>query len=158
MIVLYFDSILKINTACFNTNLFSLGYEPWHIWNPDIFMIRGMFRALEIAKVRRYLHDVFTFDVFFYLSLIYAKCSIQSCLFVQCCPWIFLVQSQESLYNVGTAFAATGYYQKINRSKTKIAEKWCYADDNALACTILSGVSWVTLHMVFTCVMLSQQN
>ena len=58
--------------ACFNTNLFSLHYEPWHIWNPDVFIIRGIFRALEYAKVRRYVH-VSTFNVFFHLFLIYSR-------------------------------------------------------------------------------------
>ena len=34
-----------------------------------------------------------------------------------------LVQCQGSLCNVGVAFAATDYYQKINQSKIQIAKK-----------------------------------
>ena len=51
-------STSKIHGACSNTNLTSssLYYEPWHIRNPDIFIIRGMFRTLEYSKVRHYLH------------------------------------------------------------------------------------------------------
>ena len=56
-------------------------------------------------------------------------CSIQSCLFVQSWPRYFLGQCRENLCNAGAAFAATGYYQKINRFKIKFAEKWCYSDD-----------------------------
>ena len=37
-------------------------------------------------------------------------CSIHSCLFVQCCPGIFLVQCWGNLCNAGAAVAATGYY------------------------------------------------
>ena len=48
--------------------------------------------------------------------------------------------------------------KKINRSKTKISEKWCCSDDNAQACAIWSGVSWTTLHKGFTCALLSQEN
>ena len=44
---------------------------------------------------------------------------LQSCVFVQHCPRIFLVQCQENLSNVVVAFAGIGYYQKI-----KITEKW----------------------------------
>ena len=39
------SSIAKIIVTCFNTKLY---YEPW---NPDIFMIRSIFRALEYSKV-----------------------------------------------------------------------------------------------------------
>ena len=67
------NSTLKINIACFSTNLFSLYYQPWHIWNPDTFIMRGIFRALEYSKVRRYVHDVSTFNVFFHLFLMYSK-------------------------------------------------------------------------------------
>ena len=49
--------------------------------------------------------------------------SVQSYLFTQCWPEIFLMQCRLNLSNLGVAFAATGYYQKINRSKVKIAEK-----------------------------------
>ena len=58
------------------------------------------------------------------------------------------------LCNVGVAFAATGYYQKINQFKIKTAEKWCYSGDIALdfSYAILPGVSWTTLHRIFTCV------
>ena len=50
-------------------------------------------------------------------------CSVQSCLFGQCWPSIFLAQCRGNFCNVGAAFAATGYYQKINRSKIHIAGK-----------------------------------
>ena len=56
-------------------------------------------------------------------------CSVQFCLFLQSLPGNFLLQSWENLCNVGIAFAATGYYQKINQFKMKIAKKWCYSDD-----------------------------
>ena len=59
-------------------------------------------------------------------------CFVQSCLFVQCWPGIFLVQCRENLCNVCPAFAATGYYKKINRFKIKTAENLCYSDDIAL--------------------------
>ena len=39
------------------------------------------------------------------------------------------MQCREILCNVGAAFAAASYYQKINRFKIKIAEKWCCSDD-----------------------------
>ena len=45
---------------------------------------------------------------------------------------IFLVQCRENLANVGAAFAATFYHQKINRFKIKIAEGWYCWDDIAL--------------------------
>ena len=70
-------------------------------------------------------------------------CSVQFCLFVQCWPGIFLVQCRGNLCNVGAAFAATGYYWKINRSKIKIAEKWC-SDDIALG-FFLCSVVWSLL-------------
>ena len=57
-----------------------------------------------------------------YLS-VSCGCSVQSCLFVQCWPEIFFVQCRENLCNVGAAFVATDYHQKINRFKKKIAEK-----------------------------------
>ena len=53
-------------------------------------------------------------------------------MFVQCWPGIILVQCQENLCNVGVSFEATGYYQKINRSKIKIAEKVCCLENNTL--------------------------
>ena len=34
-----------------NTNVFSLHHEPLHIRNPDIFIIRDIFRTLEYSKV-----------------------------------------------------------------------------------------------------------
>ena len=71
--------ILKITIACFNTNLISLCYERWHICNPDIFIIRGIFRALEYLKVRRYVHDASTFNVFFHFFFIYSKRFQYSC-------------------------------------------------------------------------------
>ena len=33
-----------------------INYQPWHIRNPDTFVIRGIFRTLEYSKVRQYLH------------------------------------------------------------------------------------------------------
>ena len=47
--------ISKINFACSSTNHFSLYYEYWHVRNPNIFIIRDIFRTLEYSKVRRYL-------------------------------------------------------------------------------------------------------
>ena len=67
-------------------------------------------------------------------------CSIQSCLFVQGWPRIFLVQCQQNLSNVSVAFAATGYCQKINWSKIKIAKKWHYSDWT-FSCAFMSGVT-----------------
>ena len=49
------SSISKVNVACSNADLFSLYYEPWLVRNPDMFIIRGIFRTLEYSKVRRYL-------------------------------------------------------------------------------------------------------
>ena len=43
--------ISKVNATCFNADLFSLYYEPWHVKNPDIFIIRGIYRTLEYSKV-----------------------------------------------------------------------------------------------------------
>ena len=50
--------ISKIHGACSNTNLTSssLYYEPQHIRNPDILVIRGISRTLEYSKVRQYSH------------------------------------------------------------------------------------------------------
>ena len=62
--------------------------------------------------------------------------SVQSCRFVQCWPGIILVQCRGSLCNVVTTFGATGYNQKINRSKIKIAEK---------------DVAQKTIHLPFSC-------
>ena len=39
------------------------------------------------------------------------------------------MQCRGNLCSVGAVFAATGYYEKINRFKIKIAEKLCYSDD-----------------------------
>ena len=47
------SSISKINVTCCSTNLFSINYKPWHIRNPNISIVRGIFRALEYSKVRR---------------------------------------------------------------------------------------------------------
>ena len=55
----------------------------------------------------------------------------------------FFVQCRGNLFNVGAAFSANGYYQKNNRSKIKIAEIWCYSDDNALG--FLCNVVWSLL-------------
>ena len=40
---------------------FSLWYEPWYVRNPDIFIIRGIFSALEYLKIRRYLDPCQTY-------------------------------------------------------------------------------------------------
>ena len=40
----------KINADCSNTNLY---YEPWHVRNQDVFIVRGI--TLEYSKVRGYL-------------------------------------------------------------------------------------------------------
>ena len=50
------------------------------------------------------------------------------------------MQCRGNLCNVGVAFAATGYYKKINWSKIK-TEKWCCADDIALG-FFLGDVVW----------------
>ena len=48
-----------------NANVFLLHYEPWHIQNPGIFIIRDIFKTLKYSKVRRYLHPCQTnFNVF----------------------------------------------------------------------------------------------
>ena len=39
----------------------SLYYEPWHVRNPDIFIIRGIFRTLEYSVVRRDLNPCQTY-------------------------------------------------------------------------------------------------
>ena len=95
------------------------------------------------------------------------SCFIQSCLFVQCWPWIFLVQCWQNLNNVGVAFAATSYYQKIAK---KCPEQILFSCDIFCPTSIktklhgipswpkLSRVSKTSLHKVFTCVMLSQEN
>ena len=75
---------------------------------------------------------------------VYINISVQSCLFVQYWPKTFLVHCRENLCNVGAAFAATGYYKKINRFKIKIAKKWCYWDDIALG-FFLCNVVWSLL-------------
>ena len=84
-------------------------------------------------------------------------CSVQSCLFVQCWAGIILVQCRENLCNVGTTFEATSYYQKINQSEIKIAEKGCCSEKIHLpfSCTIVYGVLWAS-HRAFSCAMLSQ--
>ena len=46
------SSISKTNVACYNNKLFSLYYEPWHTWNPDIMKIHGIFKSLEYSNVR----------------------------------------------------------------------------------------------------------
>ena len=42
-------------------NLFSLYYEPGHVRNQDIFIIRKIFRTLEYSKVRRHLNPCQTY-------------------------------------------------------------------------------------------------
>ena len=59
--------------------------------------------------------------------------SLQSCIFVQCCPRIILLQCRGNLCNVGATFEAAGYYQKINMSKIKIAKKGCCSETNTLS-------------------------
>ena len=44
----------KHYVACSNTNLFSLYYEPWHIRNPDIFIIRGIFRTQKLDSIQKF--------------------------------------------------------------------------------------------------------
>ena len=71
---------------------------------------------------------------------------MQSRFFVRCWFGNFLVQCRENLYNVGAVFAATGYYQKINRSKIKIVLKWFQTTlIRTFSCAMLSGASWTTL-------------
>ena len=72
-------------------------------------------------------------------------CSVQSCIFVQCWPGIFLMQYRGNLCNVGTALAVTGYYKKKkkkNQCKMKIAEKW---PDNIEQDFLLSNIVWICL-------------
>ena len=48
------NSVSKIRVACSNTNHLtssSLLYEPWHIGNPDIFIIRVKSRILEYSYI-----------------------------------------------------------------------------------------------------------
>ena len=69
------------------------------------------------------------------------------------------MQCRGNLSKAGAAFAATGYHQKINQFKIKIAKKACYSD-----CAMLCGVSWATLQtsikitlcMIFSQAMLSE--
>ena len=49
------SSISNINVACSTANLFLLYHEPWHVRNPDILIIRGIFRTLEYSKAGWYL-------------------------------------------------------------------------------------------------------
>ena len=99
-------------------------------------------------------------------------CSVQSCLFVQCWAGIILVQCRENLCNVGTTFEATSYYQKINQSEIKIAEKGCCSEKIHLPfsctmslrqhCTRILPVQCspksitTTLNKIFSCAMLSE--
>ena len=80
-------------------------------------------------------------DIFFQELTYNCECSVQSCAFFQCWPGIHLVQCRGNFFNV--------QYQKINWSKTKIAEKWRCSNDNALKFlrTILPGVFWA-IHWV----------
>ena len=48
----------RINVTCSNTNLY---YEPWHVRNPNIFLMHGIFRTLEYSKVQRYLDPCQTY-------------------------------------------------------------------------------------------------
>ena len=80
----------------------------------------------------------------FLMDLFSVLLSVQSYLFVQCWPEIFLVQCLGNLCNVRKAFAATGHYQKLNLSKIKIAQKWCCSDKNALS-FFLRNVVWSLL-------------
>ena len=87
--------------------------------------------------------------------------SVQSCLFVQCWLWVFLVYCRRNLNNIGVEFAATRHYLKINWSKMKIVEKRPDVVQRTLhwnfSCAMLSGASRTTLHRPFTCAMLSQE-
>ena len=53
------------------------------------------------------------------------------------------MQFRGNLRNAGAAFAETSYYQKINRTKIKIAEKLCCSDYNALG--FLCNIVWSLL-------------
>ena len=66
------------------------------------------------------------------------------CNLVFCWPGISLVQCWGNLCNIGTAFAAASYYQKINWSKIKIDKKWCCSENNALN-FFLYNVAWSLL-------------
>ena len=70
------------------------------------------------------------------------------------------MECRKNLCNVKATFAATGFYQKINRSKKtkKITKKWCCSDDDALMffpCSVI-WISWA-LNRVFTCAMLFRE-
>ena len=72
--------------------------------------------------------------------------------------FVFIAAQGFFLCNVGKIFAATGYYQRINLFKIKIAKNiiqttlhWIFS------CAMLSGASWETLHRVFVCAVLSQK-
>ena len=83
-------------------------------------------------------------------------CSVQSCLFIQCWPCIFLEQCWGNLWNVSVAFAATSYQQRINWFKYRrkvMLFRWQYSEFSS---TVLSGVS-CTLYRVFTCAILPQK-
>ena len=71
-------------------------------------------------------------------------CSIQFCLSVQCWPGIIFAQCWGNLCNVGATFEATGYYEKINRSKIKVPEKGCCSENNTLT-FILQNFLWSLL-------------
>ena len=79
-------------------------------------------QKIQLASYIKFLH-------------LYIKkmCSVQSCLFVQCWPGIILVQCRGNLCNVSATFETTGYYQKINQSNIKIAEKGCCSENNTLS-------------------------
>ena len=97
------------------------------VWNRHSFI-----HSFIHSCSRSSLDHVFFWSLKFFHNdgvLIKTRCSVQSCLFVQSWPRNFLVKCRENLCNAGAAFAATGYYQKINRFKIKIAEKSCYSDD-----------------------------
>ena len=106
-----------------------------------------------VIKVVCLFHIKFSFSIdnfFFRVVSWHRKCiylcirSVQSCLFVQCWPGIFIVQCQGNFCNVGAAFAATGYHQKINWFKIKIAKGWCCTDVIALG-FFLCNVVWSLL-------------
>ena len=61
---------------------------------------------------------------------------VRNSVFVKSWPHIFFAQCRRNLYNVGAAFAATSYYQKINRSWTGASTNW-----NRLTKKIISLIS-----------------
>ena len=88
-------------------------------------------------------------------------CSVKSYLFVECRPGMYSCAMSGKLLvasNVGATFEATSYYQKIDRSKIKIAEKGCCSENNTLS-FFLQSILWTLLDITLeTCAILSQEN